>query len=200
MADASGNVEAETMINSRTEYKATYKYEGTSLATDLSTYLTEFGNVVTGFSNTNIAVTEMSVRFEAGQYPTIDMTGHVHTANPHEAGTAAGYINCQSCIASSAGFGIPTWSGQTIGANATPSSASVTISFNHVDKIAQNGTHFAGKNIRGQATMTESFIGLPTTPTPTGWTADSYSTSVADSNEDFDTSEWSGHRYYDLAT
>jgi hypothetical protein len=193
MKDSAGNYEAETMINQRVEYTQSYAYEGTNMATDLNTFLTKFGDV-----QNSKAVTQIVIRLEAGAYPTLDITGHDHAVNTHTAGLSHGYANVAAAIATNTGFGIATWTGQSMGDNATPSSASITLSLNHVDKIQQSGAHFAGKNITVVAELSESYIGTPTTPTPTSWTADNYG--PGDANEEFDTYTWNGHRYFDLAT
>lgn len=191
--DSLGNTQCETMINAMTNYTCDYAYcnASPSIASDLGAFLTSFGAV----SDSKI-VTELEIGFAAGKQATVKIKGHNHDDNAHATGT--GTADVSAAIPSGAGFGVPTFSGVSLGSNATPIEATVTFSFNHVDKIGSAGTHFVGKNITCKATVSVKYQGVPTTAQPmTGWTTDTYG--GADANSDFDTYTVTAHRYFDLA-
>lgn len=192
--DAVGNQQCETMINQRDEVSQPANYCGTDIATDLDTFLTQFGDVQNGY-----VVTQLVVNFLAGQYPNIEVTGHQHNANTHAAGLTLGYADVSAAMPASQGLGVPTLAGVTLGTNATCAGLTITFSMNHVDVLDSDGGHFVGKNLTPTADLTYSFNGVPTTAQPiTNWTTDSYGTD--DSNQEFDLYEVTAHRYFDLAT
>ena len=194
--DANGNEECETMINSRDEVTANYDYCNAvpAIGTDLATLLTKFGDVHGGYK-----VTQLVIEFAAGQYAKVSITGHQHAAATHAAGLPAGYADVSAAVIAGAGFGVPTFTGVTLGTDATPASATITFSMNHVDVLAADGTHFVGKNLTPTAEISVAYEGVPTTAQPmTGWTTDSYGGD--DSNSEFDKYEVTAHRYFDLAT
>ena len=195
MMDKSGNIECETMINGRVEYTQEADYcNGTpDIKTDLSTLLTKCLDV-----HDSKKMDSLTINFTAGAYASVSIAGHQHDANAHASGTTDGYFDGSNALPSGAGFGVPTWTGQVDGDNATAVSATITFSGNHVDEIAAAGGHFVGKTITPQVTLTVEWIGVPTTPTPTNWTQDSYG--PADANSGFDRSTWTGHYNFDLAT
>jgi len=193
--DKDGNVECETMVNGRVEYTNEFAYCNASpdIKTDLSTQLTQFGDV---FDSKKM--TQMTVTFTAGAYATVSITGHQHDDNAHTSAVADGYADVSAALPSGAGFGVPTLTGQTLGNDAQPQSLTITFSCNHVDREGGDGTHFVGKNITVLAELTEEFVGTPDTATATGWTTDTKGPS--DQNQDFDTYTYTAHRYFDLAT
>ena len=195
MLDKSGNVECETMVNGRVEYSNRFAYcSGTpNIATDLGTLLTQFGNVAD-----SKAVTTMSISFRAGAYAEVTIDGHQHDANAHSAGIGEGYADVSAAIPASAGFGVPTLTGQTIGTDASPVSLTITFNMNHIDKIGADGTHFTGKNLTCTAELSEEFEGTPSGAEATDWTTDSKG--GADSSENNDTYTYTAHRYFDLTT
>lgn len=193
--DSVGNNECETMINGRTEYSNSFAYCSTTpaLASDLGTALTQFGDVFDAKK-----MTGMTIGFAAGQYATVDVDGHQHDAAAHTSAVTEGYCDATAATIAGAGFGVPTWTGQVDGTDAAAVSATLTLTANHVDEIGADGAHFAGNSITFRAELTVEWVGVPTTPTPTGWTQDSYG--PADSSTGFDRSTWTGHRFFDRAT
>lgn len=194
--DANGNNQCETMINQMDEVTTSYAYcNGTpDIASDLGTFLTQFGDVQNSY-----IITQLVINYSAGQYATVDVTGHQHNANTHAAGASIGYADVSASVPASSGFGVPTMAGVTLGDNASPISQSITLSMNHVDAMDADGAHFVGKNITPTADTTVTYQGVPTTAQPfTNWTTDSYGGD--DANSDFDTYEVAAHRYFDLAT
>lgn len=193
--DASANLECETMVNSRTEYSAEYAYCNATpaIATDLNTWLTKFGDTV---NNATAKVTEMTITFEAGKYATVSVNGHQHTANGHTAVVGEGYADLSGAVPANAGFGVPTFTGQTWGANASGVRAVLRLTCNHVDKGDYIESHFVGKSITFKAELTMDFVGTPTTALPTGWTQDSFDTKG--SNQDFVQASYSFHKAYDI--
>ena len=198
--DATGNIECETMVNERTEYSNSFAYCNATpdIKTDLATLLTKFGDV-----HGSKKVDTMTVNFEKGQYATVDITGHNHTDNAHEAGLADGYCDASASIPSSSGFGVPDW-GITMGTNASPISATVTFSGNHIDREGEDGNHWQGKTTTYRAELTLTIEGVPTDITAsaietdaTGWTVDSIN--ATDGNQDFDGYVFTLHRHFDLA-
>jgi hypothetical protein len=197
--DALGNMECETTgLDGKTEYENEYAYCNASpdIKTDLAALLTAFGDVVN-----SIKVTELSIRYTAGQYATVSIKGHQHDEQAHASGYTQGTANVAAAVPANSGFGVPTFTGVTLGSGASPIEATLTFSFEHKDVVGADGNHFAGKNITPKATLSITYEGTPSTGQPvTGWTTDTYSAAPKDSNDDFDKYEYTGHRYFDLAT
>jgi hypothetical protein len=198
--DATGNNECETMVNERTEYTNSLAYCNATpdIKTDLATLLTKFGDV-----HDSKKVDSMTINFEKGAYATIDISGHNHTDNAHVAGLGDGYCDASAAIPAGSGFGVPDW-GITMGDNATPISASVVFSGNHIDREGTDGNHWEGKTTTYKAELTLTIEGVPTDITATaieadatGWTVDSIN--ATDGNQDFDGYVFALHRYFDLA-
>lgn len=196
--DASGNVECETMINNRTDYSDSYDYCNATpdIKTDLGAVLTAFGTVLDSKQPTGLVI-----NFNEGAYASVDITGHNHDNNAH-ASTTQGVADVSGAVPASAGFGVPDF-GLTLGTDATPISASITIGLNHVDANDANGEHWVGKNITYRADLTMELLGLPTSQTVaaiesdlTGWTVDTNGPS--DSNSEFDKFAITAHRFFDL--
>lgn len=196
--DASGNVECETMINNRTEYTNNFAYCNATpdIKTDLATILTTFGAVAD--SKLQTATT---INFSAGEYATVDITGHNHDNNAHSA-SVAGVADVSAAVPAGAGFGVPDF-GLTVGADSTPISASIAFSLNHIDENDANGEHWVGKNTTVRAELNLELLGLPTSQTVaaietdlTGWTVDT--NGPADGNQELDRFIITAHRHFDL--
>lgn len=213
--DELGNVSCERVIQDRTDYTWSGQYCGSDFVGDLGTFLTEFGNVQNGK-----LVDSVSITFTSADYVSIDVNGHNHDVNAHEAGLAVGYCDVSDFLpheigesfASFTGFGVPDF-GVTLGDNATPSGATVTFSFGtHDDKVDESGDHFVGKNITPRAELTIDFVGIPTSNTTTlldaDWVANTNdmlgcvtdTVSQSDSNTDVDTFALTAHAHPALAT
>ena len=198
--DADGNMECETSaLDGITQVEQTWSYCNAvpAIGTDLGTIATKFGDV-----HGSYLLDELTIEFSAGQYATGSMRGHNHAANAHAAGLTNGYADVSAAIPASAGFGVPTLTGVTLGSNATPISLSISFAFeSHPDAVDANGAHFVGKHLTCKATASAVYLGTPSTiELVTGWTTDKVSTLPNTSNADFDQSVWEGHRYFDLAT
>ena len=200
--DATGNNQCETMTNERTEYANSFAYCNTTpaIVTDLATLLTKFGDV-----HDSKKVDTLTINFEKGQYATVDVAGHNHSDEPHVAGLPDGYCDVSSTdvIPAGAGFGVPDWT-IVMGANATPISATVAFSGNHIDREGADGNHWHGKTTTYRAELTLTTEGVPTSITvaaietdATGWTVDSIN--ATDGNQDFDGYVFTMHRFFDLA-
>ena len=199
--DATGNIQCETMVNEMTTYNNSLAYCNATpaIGADLATLATNFGDV-----HDSKKVDTLSINFEKGQYATVDITGHNHTANAHVAGLPMGYADVSASIPGSAGFGCPDF-GLALGANATPISATLSFSNNHIDREGADGNHWQGKNTTPRAELSLTVEGLPTTTTIaaaevdlSGWTCDSVE--ATDGNQDFDGYVFNLHRHYDIAT
>ena len=195
MLDAQGNQECITTgLNTMTEYSNEFAYCNSTpdIATDLGTLLTKFGDV-----HDSKKVTGLTINYTAGEYATVSIDGHDHAENNHSAGIAEGYADVSGAVPASSGFGVPTWTGQTTGADCEIISATLTFSLNHVDREGAAGNHFVGKSVTVKAELTIEAVGTPTTALPTGWYT--VSSGPSDSNQDFDT--WTGtwEKWYDLA-
>ena len=193
--DALGNYECETSgLNSTTEYSNSFVYCGSDLVSDLGTALTQFGDV---FDSKKM--TGLTINFTAGQQPTVEISGHQHAENAHEAGTPGGYADISGALAGvSTGFGVPIITGQLEGTNATPASLTFTCACDHIDTEGEDGNHWVGKNIAFKVEMSETWTATPTTPLPTSWTQDS--AGANDSNAEFDGYTFNAHIYFDAAT
>lgn len=194
MKDAVGNIECETMINGRTEYRNTFNYcnAAPAIGTDLATLLTKFGDV-----HDSKKVTELTVTFKAGEYAVVEIVGHNHDANAHAAGTTDGYADASALIPSGAGFGVPTWTGQNAGSNSSAIEATLRLFCTHHDRVGAAGTHFVGNSITFGAELTIKWVGVPTVALPTGWTQDDVPT--GDHSEDFDEHTIRCHKWLDRA-
>lgn len=198
---ATGDTACETMVNERTEYANPFAYCNATpdIKTDLATMLTKFGDV-----HDSKKVDTLTINFEKGQYATVDVAGHNHSDEPHAAGLADGYCDASGTIPAASGFGVPDW-GLTLGANATPISASVALSGNHIDREGTDGNHWQGKTTTFRADLTLTTEGVPTSVTVAavetdiaGWTVDSIN--ATDGNQDFDGYVFTLHQFLDAAT
>jgi len=198
MLDASGNNECETGINNRTEYSNSFAYcNGTpDIKTDLGTIASKFGAVTD-----SKAPTDMTINFAAGEYATLDISGHNHDNNPHT-WTTDNYSDMSTAIPAGAGFGCPDF-GLTLGTDATPISATLTFSLNHIDEQDADGEHWVGKNTTPRCELSLETLGLPTSQTVaaiegdlTGWTVDT--NGPADGNQELDRFIITAHRFFDI--
>ena len=197
--DNLGNVTAETTgLDSATEYSAEYSYDGgtTDFKTALGTLLSSFGNVV---GSPTKKIDELTMNFEAGQYPTVSIRGHDHAENGHSAGFAEGTADPSGILPGGTTFGIPTLTGQGF-TTGSPQSLSITCRATHVDRVGQDGNHLCGKSVTFMAELSETFLGTPNTSgdfEATGWTTDSLSDEADpnSSNVDFDEFSYTAHRY-----
>ena len=220
--DESGNVACQQNITEQTDYTQTATYCGTDFITDIGTFLTEFGNV----QNSLGVITQLTINMTAGDYATIEITGHNHEINPHVAGLDIGYADVSDFLPHWEGVSPPTtgesfyqWDGFGVpdfgvdtGANSSPSSATVTFSMNHVDTEDEGGDHLVGKNITPRCELTLDFEGIPTSNTASEIELDMRgnsedmlmvyvdSTDTNDSNSEFDTFSCAAHANTDLAT
>ena len=177
MLDASGNVQCETGINNRTEYSNTLAYCNATPAihTDLGTLLSTFGAVAD-----SKLVTGLTINFTAGQYATVDITGHNHDDNEHTA-SVCGVANVTSIVPTGSGFGVPALAfGIVLGTDSTPISATLAFSLNHIDELDSTGEHWVGTNTTVRAELSIELLGIPTSTTVaaleagmSGWTVDS---------------------------
>ena len=221
--DELGNVACQRSVGVQTEYTQTANYCGTDFVSDLGTFLTKFGDV-----QSSKIVTGLSVTLSAAGYVTVQVSGHNHAENAHAAGLTVGYADVSDFFPHAAavtgppavpaepfyawdGFGVPSF-GVTLGDNASPSSASVTFSMNHVDTNDENGDHFVGKNITPKCELKMDFEGIPTSNTAALIEADFGamdgnvlvpivdSIDASDSNSAFDTFSFTAHANPALAT
>ena len=213
--DEVGNVECQRNIADITNYTQNASYCGSDFVGDLATFLTQFGN----FQTIGV-VTGLTINMSAGEYVTVDITGHQHAANAHAAGLTLGYADVSDFLPHEAGeafvawdgFGIPSEYSVTVGANSSASSASVSFTMSHTDQMDESGDHLVGKNITPRCELSMDFVGIPTSNTPTLLEADFDvntndmlvplvdSTDTNDSNSDFDTFAFAAHANTDLAT
>jgi len=196
MLDAAGNVECETGISNMTTYENSFAYckATPDIKTDLGTLLTKFGVVAD-----SKAPTALTINFSAGEYATVDITGHNHDNNAH-AWTTTEYADVSAAVPASSGFGVPNF-GLTVGANSTPISASIAFSLNHIDENDAGGEHWVGTNTTFRAEMTLELLGLPTSQTVaaiesnlTGWTVDTNGGN--DGNQELDKFTITAHRHF----
>lgn len=213
VTDELGNVSCERNIEDIINYSQSAQYCGDDFIGDLGTFLTQFGNV----QNSKL-VTGLTINMTAGDYCTVDIEGHNHDTNPHEAGLTVGYADVSDFLPHELteafngwdGFGVPGF-GVTVGANASPNSATATFSVNHVDQIGEDGQHLVGKNITPRCELSMDFNGVPTSNTKPLLNADfaantnamlgaiTDDTDANDSNSEFDTFAFTAHAHTNLA-
>lgn len=195
---ASGDTACETMVNNMTNYSGNYAYCNATpaIGADLGTLLSAFGSVAD-----SKLVTALNINFTAGQYATIDITGHNHDNNPHTL-SVSGVSDVSSAVPAGAGFGVPSY-GLTVGADSTPISSSLSFSLNHIDENDADGEHWVGTNTTFRAELSLELLGLPTSVTVaaietdlTGWTVDTNGGS--DGNQELDHFTITAHRFFDL--
>lgn len=185
---AKGDVECETGgLNTTTEYNnvLTYCNSSPDIATDLSTLLTTFGAVAD-----SKAVTELSIDFTAGEYAKVTISGHNHAENAH---STVANADVSAAVPASAGFGVPNIMANS-NADASPVSASLRFSCNHVDREGADGNHWAGTSLTFRCDMTAEYIGVPVLTT-TDWIVDNVEST--DANGEFDGYRISAHRFFD---
>lgn len=220
--DELGNVSCEKNITDITSYTQEAGYCGSDFVTDLGTFLTQFGNIQGAK-----VVTGLTINMTAGEYCTISVEGHNHGENAHAAGLPLGYADVSDFLPHAAaveepptaaepffawnGFGVPSF-GVTTGANASPASATVTFSMNHVDQVDESGEHLVGKNITPRCELSMDFSGIPTSDTLAKLNVDfgalaadmldamADSVDSSDSNSTFDTFAFVAHAHTNLAT
>jgi len=212
--DESGNVACQRNTGEQTDYTQSAVYCGTDFIGNLGTFLTQFGDV-----QSSKIVTGLTVNMSAGNYVTVEVTGHNHGALAHAAGLSVGYADVSDffphelgeAFAAWDGYGVPDF-GVTLGDNASPSSASVSFTMNHVDTNDENGDHLVGKNITPRCELKMDFEGIPTSNTATLLEADFGantndmlvplvdSVDSSDSNAAFDTFSFTAHANASLAT
>lgn len=212
--DEFGNVSCEQNIEDITSYSQSASYCGTEFITDLGTFLTQFGDV-----QSSKIVTGLTINMSASEYVTIDIEGHNHDENAHAAGLDVGYTDMSDFLPHETGeafdgwngFGVPDF-GISVGDNASPSTATVTLAMNHVDQMDEQGDHLVGKNITPRAELSIDFSGIPTSNTITllnadfaantnamlGAIADNHDTN--DNNNEFDSFSATAHAHADLET
>jgi len=199
MLDAAGNNECETMINNMTNYSANYAYCNATadIKSDLGTLLTAFGTVLDGK-----LPTALNIQFAFGEYATLDYTGHNHDDNEHTL-AVCGVADVSAAVPALAGFGVPDF-GLTVGDNSTPTSASISFSYNHIDAPGTDGEHWAGTNTTFRAELSLELLGIPTSITVaqietdlSGWTVDT--NGGTDGNQNLDHFVITAHRFFDLA-
>lgn len=212
--DEFGNVSCESVITDITNYTQSAQFCGSLFVTALGTFLTKFGDV-----QGSKCVTGLTINMTAGEYCTVDVEGHNHDTNAHATGLPLGHADVSDFLPHELlepfvdwnGFGVPDF-GITLGANASPSSATVTFSMTHVDQIDADGAHLVGRNITPRCELSMDFSGLPTSVTLSAiqtdlrshtndmLTAISDTTDTNDSNSEFDTFSFTAHAHTDLAT
>ena len=212
--DEVGDVACQRNVGEQTDYSQSASYCGSDFVGALAAFLTEFGN----FQTVGV-VTGLTITMSAGNYVTVDVSGHNHTKNAHEAGITLGYADFSDFFphevgepfAAWDGFGVPDF-GVTLGVNASPASATVTLSMTHVDTNDENGDHLVGKNITPRAELSMSFEGLPTSQTAAALETDFGAMTSAmlvplvdsvddgDANGGFDTMAFAAHANADLVT
>jgi hypothetical protein len=169
-----------------------------------------------GWEPVPMVVTEMTVDFEASEYVTVEFVGHQHAVNPHDGRINFSVVwndtlklaNFDDTKTGSAkyvdffGFGIPSFG--VTQTNASGSKATVSTTCEHRDAFKENGDHLVGQNGLCTSVLSYDFSGLPDETTPAGLEADMSadnndwivdSTDLNDSNDAFDTFNFTGHVY-----
>ena len=215
--DEVGNVACQRNISDLINHTQNVSYCGEDFVGDIGTFLTEFGNLQTG--TVSAVVTGLSISLTAAGKVTVDATGHQHDASPHEAGLPLGYADMSDIFPHEAteafvawdGYGVPNF-GVTLGADSSPSGASVSLSMSHIDQMNESGAHLVGKNITPRAEVSMDFVGIPTSNTAALLEADFDgnvnkmlaplvdSEDANTSNSEFDTFSFTSHANTDLAT
>lgn len=138
---ATGDYACSQEFDDGDSYMSEYRYCAAvpDIDTDLSTLISEFGNVADSKEPT-----EMRIHFEAGESATVTIDGHQHDDNPHVV-DAIDKFDCSGIIPISSGIGVPALI--VVAGTVSPVSADMTINANHVDKPGADGTHFHGQNV-----------------------------------------------------
>jgi len=230
--DELGNVSCEKVITDIISYTQTIKYCGTDFMGDFVDTSASPVPLLENFGGTFGAklVNGITINMTAADYCTVDLTSHNHEVNPHDGGaTPTGATRADALALGIAdvsdflphevaeafkdwsGFGVPDF-GITLGANATPKSATATFELNHVDQTDGDGAHFVGKNTTPKCSLTMDFSGIPTSNTDTLLDADYAANTNGmlgclndtdaenDTNTDFDSFALTAHAFKDLST
>jgi hypothetical protein len=115
----------------------------------------------------SIDLTGITINLNYKDKATMSLTGHNHTANAHASLNLAAHG-----MSVTTAFGANDVLGGTAGDVATVESASINITCEHMDEPDEGGVdHFAGQNFNGKVQVTQTWIGVPTTPYDTAiWT------------------------------
>ena len=230
--DEVGNVTCQRNIEDITNSTQSSIYCGSDFMADLVDTRTAPVSFLENFGCTfgGIILTGLTVNMSAQGYATVDFTGHNHDENAHDGGlTPTGATRADALALGIAdvsdfmphevaeafngwdGFGVPDF-GIAVGADASPASASVTFSVNHVDVMDEQGDHLSGKNITPRCELSMDFVGIPTSNTGTlleadfdGNTNDMYVPLVNSedrntSNSEFKTFAFTAHANTNIAT
>ncbi len=165
--DGDGDQAAQTGFENKTEFRASYKYTGTDLASDLAV---KIGEIVESKFIDNI-----SIKFETRAAVTVDISGHQHDTNPHvtgATGTFDGFDMILSTLIGSsvAGWGVPD-DKPLVNSDTDSIVTSMTLNFilEHIDDDdGVAGAHWVGSTINGHVECDMEFLGEPTLVT-TGW-------------------------------
>jgi hypothetical protein len=220
--DERGNVACQRNVGEQTDFTQSAVYCGSDFVGDLAAFLTQFGNV-----QDSKIITGLTINMTAAGYVTVEVTGHNHGENAHAAGLSIGYADVSDFLPHAAavveppksaepfyawnGFGVPDF-GITLGSNASPASATVSFTMNHIDTNDENGDHLVGKNTNPRCELKMDFEGIPTSNTATLIEADFAALAgdmlnalvdnadKSDANSAFDTFSFTAHANPALAT
>jgi hypothetical protein len=144
-------------------------------------------------------ITGCNINATAGQYVTLQLTGHNHPERVHGSDVRGFNLSTELAeLASWDGFGVPDM-GVTTGNDASPTSLSISITCPHQDVNDADGTHLIGYNQPPKIDINMGFEGIPTSKTEaaietdSGFIVDSVDESSA--NSAFKTFAFSGHQY-----
>jgi hypothetical protein len=144
-------------------------------------------------------ITGCTINATAGQYVTLQLTGHNHPERVHGSDVRGFNLSTELAeLASWDGFGVPDM-GVTTGSDASPTSLSISITCPHQDVNDADGTHLIGDNQPPKIDINMGFEGIPTSKTEaaietdSGFIVDSVDESSA--NSAFKTFAFAGHQY-----
>lgn len=148
--DELGNVAAHSQIDEILPRSASLE-----CVDDTNTVPATIGAIVN-----SIDLTGITINLRNKDKATMSLTGHNHTANAHSS------LNCLAHgMSVSSAFGAEDVLGGTPGTTATVESATINITCEHMDEPDEGGKdHFAGQNYNGKVQVTQTWIGVPTTP------------------------------------
>jgi hypothetical protein len=154
-----------------------YKYNAD---TGLGAALPKVGQVKNGY-----LIDSITVETSYNDYPTITFVAHNHFENAHADDRNQYSVSASIISLLTGALGAYDFAGLAAD-EVCAQSSTYTLSANHIDAECSGGDHWVGQSVKGQESITITYIGAVASTTISGWTVTNYN--YDDSNEAFDTS------------
>lgn len=158
--DSNGDESGSNLFNNVLNLTANYRADITGATTPED----EIGDTL---SNGHV-ITGVTLSTVNNDFATMDLTSHKHEdGNGHDSvsNSPQAIAHGQTCN----GFGAKDFMSGTAGAAADIESGSVSITCQHVDELASDGTHLVGENYDAMMEASTTWTGVPSANTDGSW-------------------------------